>query len=165
MKYYGSLNNRFEEGQNFAGEIKVGCGVTEYGWSDRHPYEVIEVEDQKHIVIRAMDYKRIDKNGMSDAQTYEYISNPNNRTYKLVLRNNVWYKVHEINKETWLKRAKEDTEKGYWSNERSAYLYYRAMANLTDKQYEKVEQGQTIKKYDKMNISIGVMDRYFDYSF
>ena len=165
MKFYGCLSNRLEEGKIFVKEIKVGDGVTEYHWSDRTPYEVIEVINQKHIIIRKMDYKRIDNNGMSDTQDYQYISNENNPKYELVLRNNVWYKVFEINKEAWLKKAKEETEKGYWKNELSAYNYFRSMAHLTDKQYEKVDNGGTIKKYSKMNISVGVMERYYDYSF
>ena len=49
-KLYGNLMNRMEEGRQFVDEIKVGDGVTEYSYSDRHPYEVIEVKDQKHII-------------------------------------------------------------------------------------------------------------------
>jgi hypothetical protein len=165
MKFYGCLQNRLEEGRNFTKEIKVGTGVTEYYYSDRKPFEVIEVIDQKHIVIRAMDSKRIDNNGMSDSQSYEFISNPKNITYKLVLKNNVWYKEYEINKETWLKRAKEDTAKGYFKTEEGAYRYFRAMSGLTDKQYEKVDAGKSVKKYVKMNVSIGIMDKYYDYTF
>lgn len=165
MKFYGSLQNRLEEGKQFVEEIKVGTGVTEYSWSDRHPYEVIEVIDQKHIIIRALNYRRIDDNGMSDAQSYEYISNENNIKYELVLRNNVWYKVIEYTKDRWLERAKEDFEKGYFKSIEGAYRYFRAMAGLTDKQYEKIEQGKIVKKYVKMNISIGVIDAYYDYTF
>ena len=165
MRFYGCLSNRLEEGKIFVKEIKVGDGVTEYCYSDRQPYEVIEVINQKHIFIRMMDYKRTDKNGMSDAQHYEYISNENNPKYELVLRNNVWYKVNNINKELWKKCAKRDYEQGIFKTEEGAYKYFRAMASLTDKQYEKVDNGGTIKKYSKMNISIGVMDRYFDYTF
>ena len=44
-KWYGSLNNRLDEGKTF-GDIKVGTGVTEMCWSDRHPYEVVEIIDE-----------------------------------------------------------------------------------------------------------------------
>ena len=165
MRLYGCLSNRLEEGKTFVKEIKVGDGVTEYFYSDRKPYEVVEVINQKHIFIRTMDYKRLDSNGMSDAQDYEYISNEKNPKIELVLRNNVWYKVNYINKAVWKKRAKEDTEKGYFKTEEGAYNYFRAMAGLTDKQYEKVDNGSEVKKYSKMNISIGVMQKYFDYTF
>ena len=166
MKLYGSLQNRLEEGKNFIGEIKVGTGVTEYGYSDRHPYEVVEVKDQKHIIIRAMDYIRVDNNGLSDAQSYKYISNENNLTYELVLRNNAWYRVIEYTKKDWEKTAKRmfEVDMAFKTYE-SAYRYVRGMSGLTDKQYEKVDNGGVVKKYSKMNISIGVMEKYFDYTF
>ena len=165
MKFYGSLQNRLEEGKQFVDEIKVGTGITEYSWSDRHPYEVIEVIDQKHIIIRALDYRRIDDNGMSDAQSYEYISNENNIKYELVLRNNVWYKVRTITRESLLKRAEQLVAENSFRTIESAYNYLKAMANLTDKQHQSIEQGKAVKKYDKMNISVGYADRYYDYSF
>lgn len=164
-KFYGCLQNRLEEGKQFVSEIKVGTGVTEYGYSDRKPFEVIEVIDQQHIVIRELDSKRIDNNGMSDAQTYEHISNPKNIKYELVLRNGTWFKVYEITKDAWLKRAEQMVKENSFKTIESAYRYIRAMASLTDKQYEKVDLGKAIKKYIKMNISIGYADRYFDYTF
>ena len=56
-KWYGSIDNRIEEGKQFVNEIKVGDGVTEYLWSDRKAYEVVDVKDQKHITIREYDHK------------------------------------------------------------------------------------------------------------
>lgn len=52
-KWYGNLNNRLEEGQNFTGrEIRVGDDITEYLWSDRRCYYVSEVESQKRIKVK-----------------------------------------------------------------------------------------------------------------
>ena len=82
MKWYGSLNNRFMERTRGA-KPEVGMGVTECLWSDRHPYEIIEVKDDRHITIRALNWKRIDKNGMSECQEYEYFSNPHGTVYTL----------------------------------------------------------------------------------
>ena len=59
-KLYGSLNNRFDENKYYNGtynNIKVGDYATEYLWSDRHAYEVVEVKDQKHVKIRRLDAK------------------------------------------------------------------------------------------------------------
>lgn len=165
MKFYGCLTNRLEEGKQFVDEIKVGTGVTEYHYSDRTPYEVIEVIDQKHIVIRALDFIRIDNNGMSDAQSYEYISNEKNVKYELVLRNNIWYKVKIITKESLLKRAEQLVAENSFRTFESAYNYIRWMSGLTCKQYEKIDAGKSVKKYVKINISIGHADRYFDYTF
>lgn len=82
--FYGSLQNRLMERSKMP-EPQVGMGVTEFFYSDRHPYEIIEVIDSRHIVVRALDYKRVDDNGMSDCQDYEYYSNPANHTKKLFL--------------------------------------------------------------------------------
>lgn len=163
MKLYGSLNNRFDEGQQFVKEIKVGDGVTEYGYTDRYPYEVVEVIDQNNIVIRRIDTRRIDNNGMSDCQEYEYISNENNPTERLTRRNNVWYKVKEYSKESFLRSA--EYIKNDFKNLEVAYNYIRCMANLTEAQYKRIDEGKSVKKYVKKNISVGVMQKYFDYSF
>lgn len=164
-KFYGSLNNRFDEGQMFVKKIEVGTGVTEYGYSDRHPYEVVEVVNQKHIFIRAMESKRIDNNGMSDCQEYEYIRNTNNPKIELVLRNNVWFKVVEYNKDLFLRRAENIKDDFKDHNINKAYSYVRYMAHLTEDQYKRIDEGKTVKKYTKMNISFGIMQEYFDYSF
>ena len=51
--WYGSLQNRLEEGHNFTGrEIRPGDDGTMYMWSDRHPFYVTAVEDQKRIKVR-----------------------------------------------------------------------------------------------------------------
>ena len=40
-----------------ASEIKIGTGVTENGWTDRYPYEVVRIVSEKCLEIRAMDAK------------------------------------------------------------------------------------------------------------
>lgn len=161
-QWYGSLDNRLEEGKMFVDKIEVGTGVTKYSYSDRHPYEVTQVIDQKHIFIREMNYKRTDSNGMSDAQSYEFMSNPDKPEIELVLRNNVWFEVVTYSKAKWEKLAEADDS---FKTPQVAYNYFKAMAGLTEKQNQKIEEGKEVKKYHKMNISIGVMDRYFDYGF
>lgn len=87
--WYGSLQNRLLEKVNK--EPQVGMGVTEYCWSDRHAYEVIAVKDARHITVRRLDYKRIDNNGMSEDQEYEFKSNEKNHTCELFLtKKGVW---------------------------------------------------------------------------
>ena len=84
MAWYGSFQNRLAENCKQP-KPEVGMGVTEYCWSDRHAYEITEVIDDRHIIIRRLDYKRIDNNGMSECQDYEYTSNPDNHSIKLFL--------------------------------------------------------------------------------
>lgn len=74
-KWYGSIENRLDEGKTF-GEIKVGTGVTEMGYSDRHPYEVVEVIDERHLMIRPLNWKVIKGSEQDGSAEYEYFSKP-----------------------------------------------------------------------------------------
>lgn len=162
MKLYGSVNNRFDEGKQYCEKLEVGTGMTEYMWSDRHAYEVSRVIDQEHIFVRRMKAERIDNNGMSDAQDYKYIST-NEKEIELVKRRGVWCKVFTYSKEMWMQKAEKNTS---FKTKEVAYNYYKAMSGLTDCQKQKIEQGKEVKKYVKWeNISFGVMEEYFDYSF
>ena len=88
-RWYGSLQNRLDERVNKKPE--VGMGVTEYYFSDRKPWEIIAVKDERHITVRELDAKRIDHNHMSECQEYEYYSNEANRTAELFLtKQGVW---------------------------------------------------------------------------
>ena len=56
-------------------EPVIGMGVTYLSWTDRSPgtiFRVFKVGKLTYIETRADDYKRIDKNGMSEDQTYEF---------------------------------------------------------------------------------------------
>ena len=52
-----------------------------------------------------------------------------------------------------------------FKNKEVAYNYIRCMAGLTENQYKKIDEGKVVKKYVKKNISVGIMEEYFDYSF
>jgi hypothetical protein len=67
---------------------ELGMGVTELCWSDRNPYTIIGIVNEKTLIVQADDYVRTDNYGMSDAQDYTYIQNPNNRTATITLRKN-----------------------------------------------------------------------------
>ncbi len=57
----------------------VGDGATVLLWTDRHATTVIDVDTSgKHPVITVQrdHVKRIDENGMSEAQEYEYTPDP-----------------------------------------------------------------------------------------
>ena len=163
-KWYGSLSNRLEENKVYGNEIVVGMGVTEYGYSDRYAYEVVKVINQKHIAIRRMEVKRIDNKGMSDCQKYEYISNVDKPTFELVCRKNSWYEVLTYSKGIFEQNAKK-IQSDFKTSYNIAYNYVKAMARLTSKQYNDIEKGKVVKKYSKWNISIGVMEEYYDFSF
>lgn len=169
MKFYGNINNRVDENCYFGdtyGNIKVGTPCTVYLWSDRHAYEVIEVKGQDRLVIRRLKAIRTDDYGMSDMQEYEYKSNPTAEPEEIKLAKNGWRNVSVFNLEKFDKlvhtlmkdtATKEDAEK-------RAEFYWRQA--LTEKQFEKVLAGkEVIKLLDKINISFGVADEFYDYSF
>ena len=89
---YGSINNRIAESCcafPLDYEVKVGLGGTEYRWSDRRPYTVCVVHNNWNkkgyeiIGVQEDDVKRIDNNGMSEDQQYEYAPNIENFVYYL----------------------------------------------------------------------------------
>ena len=118
-RWYGSLDNRIEENQMFCRSIEVGTGVTEYHYSDRTPYEVTKVIDQKHVFIR--QYKAIGV-GEPMSNTWALFSDPNNPEIEIKFRYNYWYQV----------LGKDKT-------------------------------GKT--RYERMNLSFGRAEKYYDYSF
>ena len=146
MKYYGSLNNRLNENKMFCDEIKVGTGVTEYSYSDREAYEVIEVKDQKHVRIRLLDHKAA---GPCYSNQWELVSNESNPTYSLVKRGNYWYSVSVLTSDDL--KEMDDMEK--------------LRAAVAGFDLEKIETKGKQTKYHKRNVSFGVANYYYDYSF
>jgi hypothetical protein len=72
---YGSLNNRMYEAMTIgAPEPAVGMPATITHYTDRDPATVVGW-DGKILAVTEDDYKRVDSNGMSESQTYEYTSN------------------------------------------------------------------------------------------
>lgn len=148
MKLHGSLNNRIDENRMFVDEIEVGTDCTEYLWSDRHAYWVSNVIDGKTIEIKRYSAKRIDGNGMSDAQAYEYVKDDAAKPIMLKMFKNRWHLV---------KRYKKHDD---------AYLDGIAKSNLTEKQRERFDAGEEIvKRGNAIDISFGVAEEYYDYTF
>ena len=74
-RWYGSVQNRLLENSRSA-EPEVGMGATECCWSDREPYEVIEVTDSRHIKVRALKYRVVKGSTFDGSAEYEYESDP-----------------------------------------------------------------------------------------
>ena len=143
--WYGNLSNRLEENKMFCDKIEVGTGVTEYYYSDRKAYEVTRVIDQKHIFIREYDHKAA---GEAMSNNWELISNPENPEIELIYRYNNWQSVI-----TW---TQKDVDRIV---ERNGFFLD------THGVCEKLKTKKEVKTYNKMNISIGVADYYYDYEF
>lgn len=162
-KLYGNIYNRIGENKMYCDRIEVGTGVTEYQWSDRHPYEVVKVIDQTHIYIRELDHKL---KGSAYSNDWELISNPSNPLIELKKHKNIWCQVLTYTKEKWQQEAQQQYEKGKVKSPQIWYDYVSCMANLTEKQRQKIEAGKTVKRLRKFgNISFGVAEYYYDYEF
>lgn len=156
-KWYGSLQNRLEENKMFTDEITVGTGMTEYFYSDRKAYEVTEVTDQKHIKVRRYDVKRADDYGMSDAQTWTLISNPENGESMMTKRGNYWYWTVVITADM-VRNLDEDN---LTAEDLDLILF---LAHNNTNKAEVMEKGK-VTRYHKATVSFGIADYYYDYSF
>lgn len=70
----------------------VGMGATLIHWTDRTACTIVGVsDDKKTIFVQADHAKRVDKNGMSESQEYEYSPNTEGADYIFTLRKNGRY--------------------------------------------------------------------------
>lgn len=151
-KFYGSLQNRLMENKDCE-EVTVGMGMTEYGYSDRYPYEVIEVKDQKHVTVRKLDHKAI---GEAYSNEWELVSNENNPSYNLTKRGEYWYRTVVITRDVLEDLESEDFETKFRTQ---MFLLH----NNVD--VNKLKEKGKITKYHKMNVSFGKASYYYDYEF
>ena len=146
-KWYGNLTNRLEENCHVCEEITVGTGMTEYFYSDRKPFEVIAVKDQKHVTVRELDHVHIGDGSFDN--NWELVSNENNPVYEMAKRGKYWYYVTTITSDLL----------GHDDFETKLFLA------MNDIDPEKLKTKGVIKKYHRANVSFGIADYYYDYSF
>ena len=130
---------------------EVGKGATVLSWTDRYAYEVIEVSnDKKRVVVQQYFPKRIDKNGMSESQEYEY------KELSPVKEVIVW---------RW----------GSWKWEREVIKFINPPIGYS-KEYEKYYDSEGMlmlidgitkkaKEYHKVSIVFGEKREYYDFTF
>lgn len=139
MEFYGSLDNRLEENKMYCEKIEVGTGMTEYSYSDRKAYEVIKVVDQGHVFVREYDHKKADDIPMSN--NWELVSNQFNPVRELKFRYGKW---------NWVIHYTRDSIK-------NCVIYPKCYQEVIAKGYG--------IEYSSANVSFGVADYYYDYSF
>ena len=154
MKLYGSLNNRFEENRMYCEEIEIGTGMTEYLWSDRHAYEVVEVQDKKHVKVREYDHNH---KGEAYTNDWELVSNEQNPVRVLTKRGKYWYWTVTATAED-VKAIMEATD----ANEKINGQLWLCHNNFSAE--EILEKGKATR-YHKANVSFGTADYYYDYEF
>lgn len=75
-------------------EPVVGMGVTILAWTDREPGTITHILKNGIVCVREDDARRIDANGMSECQKYEFTANPHGRDYHFRQdRRGVWQEV------------------------------------------------------------------------
>lgn len=84
----GSLFNHLMSGGP-ATTPEVGMGATILMWTDRHAGTIVKVTPNT-FTLREDTATRIDGNGMSDAQAYEYAPNPAGREWIFRLTKKGW---------------------------------------------------------------------------
>lgn len=89
-KMFGNVVNRIMENDKVSEEIKIGTKVTEYLYSDRNVWEVIEVKSQKNVILRKMSAKA----KAIYSNEWELYSDKNNRVIEVVFRYNNWYEKY-----------------------------------------------------------------------
>lgn len=164
-KAYGSLNNRVDENKMFCEKIEVGTGMTEYFWSDRHPYEVVKVVNQKHVFVREYGHKGV---GEPMSNTWELYSKETNPIEEMKFRYGHWYKVNRCKYVDAINRAIQLVNDGDCKTFEAAYNYVLYMNNIHFKNEEELEEfknGKEYVKYRKVNVSFGVAEYYYDYEF
>ena len=154
MKLYGSLNNRLEENKMFCKEIEIGTGMTEYSYSDREAYEVTNVIDQKHIMVRRFDHKHI---GEAYENKWQLISNPENPERLITKRGDYWYWTTTITPDDIIAHdAKTGDDK---------WMFSLFLASNGFDREKILATGKKQTKYSKANVSFGVANYYYDYEF
>ena len=140
----------------------VGEGATELLYSDRHAYEVLEVnEAKKSCVIQRYNPKRVDNLGMSDSQDYEYKELQGSKI-TLVYRWGGWKRVgNEVS-------FTDEARKKYGDFNPKIHEAYKAKGGEYNGAFICTEVEGLTKKhkaYSSINIIFGVKREYYDFSF
>ena len=169
-KWYGNVTNRIEEGRNYNKDkqIHLGDDITKYHWSDRTCYYVTEVIDQKHIKVKryyvCADHSKEGGMGHQDWVYFKTKKEEDDYLKKYIHD----YKFEENSDIELVYRY------GKWK-EVSTYTDLNATNDFgvpfkdflfTKNDIKKLEEGKPVYKYNDFgNISFGVKDFYYDWSF
>ena len=152
-KWYGSLNNRVEENRQYCEQIEVGTGMTEYFWSDRHAYEVVEVIDQKHVKVREYNAKHV---GEEYQNKWDLVSDESNPIRLITKRGKYWYWTVKVDDSILDEIDKAE------GDEKFHLQWFLCQNNIT---VDELRAKMHITRYHRANVSFGVADYYYDYEF
>ena len=83
---------------------EIGMGATHQGWTDRRPYTIIEVCNDRRIVVQADLYRIVGPGATPEYPEYEFTPDPDGGTRILTLRSNGRWVIQGQNKnvsESW----------------------------------------------------------------
>lgn len=141
----------------------VGKGATRLGYSDRYPYEVIEVsEDGKTVKIESLNAKH-DKTKEGGMGHQNWVFEPTGQFTTLIYRKGAWRSISK----------RVEFVDGFYEKELDGLSMhspeYKRIAELLGFGQDKmnVVEGMTRVKtsYDKVSIIFGVRENYYDWSF
>lgn len=91
----GSLINRIGE-RSKQPNPEIGMGITIYSYSDRSAGTIIEISKSgKSFVFQYDEAIRIDSNGMSDVQDYDYKRKPESKRFRAYKSKNGQWKIRK----------------------------------------------------------------------
>lgn len=80
---------------------EVGMGATILSWTDRYAGTVVDVTNNgKMVVVQEDSAVRVDGNGMSEMQEYEYSADPEGRVYVFRMDKNGGWNEARLNGKT-----------------------------------------------------------------
>jgi len=148
-EWYGSFFNRLEENKNLVDEIKVGTGMTEYLYTDRRAYEVVEVKDQKHVKVRELDHEHVGDFHFDN--NWVLFSNEENPILEMTKRGKYWCFTKTLTIDD-IKGIDEDFD-------------FKVRVVLAGFDIDKIKEKGKQTKYNRANVSFGHADYYYDYEF
>lgn len=153
----GSVMNYLMGNNNTAPE--VGKGATVMLHTDRHAYQVLHVsKDGKRIKMQRCKATRIDNNGMSESQQYDY-SELEGKLHDYVYRNGAWRIIVKqiVYTDDFCKKLDNDE----FRKNNTDDIWNKKTGEL------RLVEGKTRVQttYPKIHILFGVQREYYDYSF
>ena len=155
---FGSVDNAIAASAPNPEEIKVGDRLTKLSWTDRTPYEVVAVKDQKHITIRELGHRTPEgrNNAFTDSQYYEYYSDRSNPCRDICRRGNYWYWETTITSDILDKMEELDEA------DQVEIQIFLGHHNVS---VDDLKAKGKITRYSRENFVFGYAEYYYDWSF
>lgn len=195
-RWYGSVNNRIDEGKYYNGtykNLKNGDDITMYYWSDRVPYYIVRVVDQKDIFVKRYSvcadhhkeggmghqnwlYFRTEldeckylnlciEEGLLPESMYKNLNEVSvSKPEEWVYRYNKWQKVVRYDLNTWL-AAVAEARKDTTNPDDIEKVENLAMyySGLSKEEVQKIKNGKTVNRYSDLSGKVSFGYREYYY--